>query len=184
MPYSDSSWVDPTRKITTILIIKGKWQENWCYSLLHTVWLSGGKSNNDSTGMGKFCKYGILEWKNVFPSDRFVTFFIITEIDYYPSYVIFNNHIVKLCLLLSLERTLEQANYLGAMVMSINKSMGNCWGQTLRYVLIAVVSATPDICSISPFQRAHSTFWCPSWLTGGKDFSVTVGSWILLAKDL
>lgn len=95
----------------------------------------------------------------------------------------FNNHTVKLYLLLSLERTLEQANYLGAMVMSINKSMGNCWGQTLRYVLITVVSATPDIYSISPFQRAHSTFWSLSWLIGGRDF-LTVGCWISLVKDL
>lgn len=41
---------------------------------------------NDSTGIGKFCRYGIL-WneKNVFTADRSVTFLIITEINY-PSW--------------------------------------------------------------------------------------------------
>lgn len=36
-------------------------------------------------------------------------------------------------------------------------------------MLITEVPATP-IYSIRSLQRAHSTFWCPSWLTGDRDF--------------
>lgn len=53
-------------------------------ALFQTRQLPAGKIwNNDSTGVGKFCRYGIL-WneRNVFTADWPVTFLIITEINY------------------------------------------------------------------------------------------------------
>lgn len=83
--------MDPTRKIATILIIKGKKSEKNVVLLTfaHRVALCWKDSNNDSAGMEKFCKYGIHGIKTCLAADSLVTFLIITEINY-PSYGIFN----------------------------------------------------------------------------------------------
>lgn len=88
--YSTSVQIDPTKKIISVLIVKGKKKASGISVVLFTIpdkaapcWIC----NNDSAGIGKFCRYGILwnEKKNVFTADWPVTFLIITEINY-PSW--------------------------------------------------------------------------------------------------